>query len=172
MPDRLKSAVRDIPDFPIPGIIFKDISPILSDPALLQHSIDLLVDIVAGQNIDKVVGIDARGFIFGAPAALALHAGFVAVRKKGKLPYKTFEESYSLEYGQSTLQIHQDAIQAGEKVLIIDDLLATGGTASAAVNLVKKLGAEVVNVAFVIELDSLEGRAKIDAPVTSIIHYS
>jgi len=172
MPDRLKSAVRDIPDFPIPGILFKDISPILSDPALLQHSIDLLVDIVADHSIDKVVGIDARGFIFGAPAALALDAGFVPVRKKGKLPYQTFEESYSLEYGENTLQIHQDAIQPGEKVLIIDDLLATGGTAAATVKLVKKLGAEVINVAFLIELDTLEGRAKIDAPVTSIIHYS
>ena len=172
MPDRLKSAVRDIPDFPIPGILFKDISPILSDPALLQHSIDLLVDIVADQKIDKVVGIDARGFIFGAPAALALNAGFVPVRKKGKLPYKTFEESYSLEYGENILQIHQDAIQPGEKVLIIDDLLATGGTASATVKLVKKLGANVINVAFLIELDTLEGRANIDAPVTSIIHYS
>jgi len=172
MPDRLKSAVRDIPDFPIPGILFKDISPILSDPALLQHSIDLLVDIVADHSIDKVVGIDARGFIFGAPAALALDAGFVPVRKKGKLPYQTFEESYSLEYGENTLQIHQDAIQPGERVLIIDDLLATGGTAAATVKLVKKLGAEVINVAFLIELDTLEGRAKIDAPVTSIIHYS
>ena len=172
MPDRLKSAVRDIPDFPIPGILFKDISPVLSDPALLQHSIDLLVDIVADQKIDKVVGIDARGFIFGAPAALALNAGFVPVRKKGKLPYKTFEESYSLEYGENILQIHQDAIQPGEKVLIIDDLLATGGTASATVKLVKKLGANVINVAFLIELDTLEGRANIDAPVTSIIHYS
>jgi len=172
MPDRLKSAVRDIPDFPIPGILFKDISPILSDPALLQHSIDLLVDIVADHSIDKVVGIDARGFIFGAPAALALDAGFVPVRKKGKLPYQTFEESYSLEYGENTLQIHQDAIQPGERVLIIDDLLATGGTAAATVKLVKKLGAEVINVAFLIELDTLGGRAKIDAPVTSIIHYS
>jgi len=172
MPDRLKSAVRDIPDFPIPGILFKDISPILSDPALLQHSIDLLVEIVADQKIDKVVGIDARGFIFGAPVALALKVGFVPVRKKGKLPYKTFEESYSLEYGENTLEIHQDAILPGEKVLIIDDLLATGGTASAAVNLVKKLGAEVANVAFIIELDALEGKANINAPVTSLIHYS
>ena len=172
MPDRLKSAVRDIPDFPIPGILFKDISPILSDPALLQHSIDLLVDIVADQKVDKVVGIDARGFIFGTPVALALKVGFVPVRKKGKLPYKTFEKSYSLEYGENTLEIHQDAILPGEKVLIIDDLLATGGTASATVKLVKKLGANVINVAFLIELDTLEGRANIDAPVTSIIHYS
>lgn len=172
MPDRLKSAVRDIPDFPIPGILFKDISPILSDPALLQHSIDLLVNIVADQKIDKVIGIDARGFIFGAPAALALKAGFVPVRKKGKLPYKTFEESYSLEYGENTLEIHQDAIQPGEKIIIIDDLLATGGTASATVKLVKKLGVEVINVAFLIELNALNGRENIDAPVTSIIQYT
>ena len=172
MPDRLKSAVRDIPDFPIPGILFKDISPILSDPALLQHSIDLLVDIVADQKVDKVVGIDARGFIFGTPVALALKVGFVPVRKKGKLPYKTFEESYSLEYGENTLEIHQDAILPGEKVLIIDDLLATGGTASATANLVTKLGAEVIKVAFLIELDALKGRANINAPVTSLIHYT
>lgn len=171
MPDSLKSAVRNIPDFPIPGILFKDISPILSDPALLQRSIDLFVEIVSGQQIDKIVGIDARGFIFGAPVALALKAGFIPVRKKGKLPYKIFEESYSLEYGENVLQIHQDAIQPGEKVLIIDDLLATGGTASATVKLVKKLGAEVINVAFLIELNALDGRANIDAPVSSIIQY-
>jgi len=171
MPDSLKSAVRNIPDFPIPGILFKDISPILSDPALLQRSIDLFVEIVSGQQIDKIVGIDARGFIFGAPVALALKAGFIPVRKKGKLPYKIFEESYSLEYGENVLQIHQDAIQPGEKVLIIDDLLATGGTASATVKLVKKLGGEVINVAFLIELNALDGRANIDAPVSSIIQY-
>ncbi len=172
MPDRLKSAVRDIPDFPIPGILFKDISPILADPKLLQHSIDLLVNIADDQKVDKVVGIDARGFIFGAPVALALKAGFIPVRKPGKLPYKTYEESYSLEYGENTLQIHQDAILPGEKVLIIDDLLATGGTAAATVDLIKKLGVEIINVAFIIELNALNGREKIDAPVSSIIQYT
>ncbi|MFT6793689.1 MAG: adenine phosphoribosyltransferase [Rubritalea sp.] len=170
MPERLKSAIRDIPDFPKPGILFKDISPILSDPDLLQHSIDLLVATVEGEKIDKVVGIDARGFIFAAPVALALKVGFVPVRKEGKLPWKTFGESYTLEYGENTVEIHQDAIAPGDKVLLIDDLLATGGTASAAVKLINKLGADLVRVSFLIELNGLSGRDKIDAPVTSIIH--
>lgn len=171
MPERLKSAIRDIPNFPIEGIIFKDISPILSDPNLLQRSIDLLLATVEGEKIDKVVGIDARGFIFAAPVALALKVGFVPVRKAGKLPWKTFGEAYSLEYGENTVEIHQDAIAEGDRVLLIDDLLATGGTASAAVKLIHKLGAELVRVTFLIELDDLAGREKIDAPVTSIIHY-
>lgn len=171
MPERLKAAIRDIQDFPKEGILFKDISPVLSDPALLQHSIDLLLATVEGQKIDKVVGIDARGFIFAAPVALALKVGFVPVRKAGKLPWKTFKESYTLEYGKSTVEIHQDAIAPGDKVLLIDDLLATGGTASAAVKLIHKLGAELVKVSFLIELDALGGREKIDAPVTSILHY-
>lgn len=171
MPARLKSAIRDIKDFPIEGIVFKDISPILSDPELLQHSIDLLLATVEGEKIDKVVGIDARGFIFGAPVALALKVGFVPVRKPGKLPWKTFAESYTLEYGTNTVEIHQDAIQPGENVLLIDDLLATGGTASAAAKLINKLGANLVRVSFLVELDDLKGREKINAPVTSIIHY-
>ncbi|MGJ8657839.1 MAG: adenine phosphoribosyltransferase [Akkermansiaceae bacterium] len=171
MPDRLKSAIRDILDFPKEGIIFKDISPILSDPDLLQLSVDLLLATAEGEKIDKVVGIDARGFLFATPVALALKVGFVPVRKKGKLPRKTFEESYTLEYGDNTVEIHQDAIQPGDNVLLIDDLLATGGTASAAVKLINKLGANLVRVAFLIELDDLNGKDKIDAPVTSIIHY-
>ncbi len=173
MPDRLKSAIRDIPDFPKPGILFKDISPILSDPELLQHSIDLLLETahLDRQKIDKVVGIDARGFIFAAPIALALKAGFVPVRKAGKLPWKTFSESYTLEYGENTVEIHQDAIQPGDKVLLIDDLLATGGTAAAAVKLINRLGADLVRVSFLIELADLKGTEKIDAPVTSIISY-
>lgn len=173
MPDSLKSAIRDIPDFPKPGILFKDISPILSDPELLQYSIDLLVETahLDGQKIDKVVGIDARGFIFAAPVALALKAGFVPVRKAGKLPWKTYGESYTLEYGKNTVEIHQDAIQPGDKVLLIDDLLATGGTASAAVKLINKLGADLIRVSFLIELAELKGTEKIDAPVTSIISY-
>ena len=173
MPERLKSAIRDIPDFPKPGILFKDISPILSDPDLLQHSIDLLVATVEGEKIDKVVGIDARGFIFAAPVALALKVGFVPVRKEGKLPWKTFGESYTLEYGENTVEIHQDAIAPGDKVLLIDDLLATGGTAAAAVKLLKQLGAEVVCVTFLIELDFLNGREAIDCEnIHSILHYS
>ncbi len=171
MPDKLKTAIRDIQDFPKEGIIFKDISPILSDPELLQHSIDLLLKTIEGEKIDKVVGIDARGFIFAAPVALSLKVGFVPVRKQGKLPWKTIGESYTLEYGESTVEIHQDAIQPGDKVLLIDDLLATGGTAAAAVKLLNRLDADLVRVSFLIELDDLKGRDKIDAPVTSIIHY-
>lgn len=171
MPDRLKSAIRDIPDFPKNGILFKDISPILSDPDLLRHSIELLTATIKAEKIDKVVGIDARGFIFAPPVALALNAGFIPVRKLGKLPWKTFSESYTLEYGENTVEIHQDALAPGDRVVLIDDLLATGGTASAAVKLIHKLGANLIQVSFLIELDDLAGREKIDAPVTSIIHY-
>ncbi len=171
MPEKLKSAIRDVPNFPIEGILFRDISPVLSDPDLLQYSIDLLTATVQGEAIDKVVGIDARGFIFASPVALALKAGFVPVRKAGKLPWKTFGQSYTLEYGENTIEIHQDSILPGDKVLLIDDLLATGGTASAAVKLIHKLGATLVKASFLIELDDLAGRNKIDGPVTSIIHY-
>jgi adenine phosphoribosyltransferase len=171
MSERLKSAIRDIPNFPKEGILFKDISPILSAPDLLQLSIDLLIETVEAEKIDKVVGIDARGFIFAALVALALKVGFVPVRKAGKLPWKTFGEAYTLEYGENTVEIHQDAIAPGDNVLLIDDLLATGGTAAAAVKLIHKLGANLVRASFLIELADLAGREKIDAPVTSIIHY-
>lgn len=172
MPQALIDAIRDVQDFPKPGIVFKDITPILGDHALLQRSIDLLTETAQGQKIDKVVGIDARGFIFGAPVALALGAGFVPVRKKGKLPWNTYQQDYSLEYGENTVEIHQDAIQPGDKVLLIDDLLATGGTASAAVKLLDKLGADIVSVSFLIELSFLNGRDAINHPtINSIIHY-
>jgi len=171
MSETLKSAIRDVYDFPKKGIIFKDISPILSDPSLLQLSIDSLISTLNGQTVDKVVGIDARGFIFGAPVALALKVGFIPVRKAGKLPWNTYQESYTLEYGESTIEIHKDAISAGDKVILIDDLLATGGTAAAAVKLIHKLGAEVIQTSFLIELDNLKGREKINTNVTSIIHY-
>ncbi len=171
MPDRLKSSIRDVPDFPKAGILFKDITPILSDPDLLKISIELLTATIKNKKIDKVVGIDARGFIFAAPVAIALKAGFVPVRKAGKLPWKTYSESYSLEYGENTIEIHQDAISPGDKIVLIDDLLATGGTAAAAVKLIRRLGAELVQLSFLIELDDLGGREKIDAPVTSIIHF-
>ena len=172
MPQALIDAIRDVQDFPKEGIVFKDITPILGDHTLLQRSIDLLTETARGQKIDKVVGIDARGFIFGAPIALALGAGFVPVRKKGKLPWKTYEEAYSLEYGENVVQIHQDAIQPGEKVILIDDLLATGGTAAAAVNLLEKLGADIVSVSFLIELSFLNGKEKINhSNINSIITY-
>lgn len=172
MPESLQAAIRDVPDFPKQGIIFKDITPILADAKLLAHSIDLLVATLKGQKVDKVVGIDARGFIFGAPAAIALKAGFIPIRKKGKLPWHTTSVSYALEYGENVVEIHIDAIQPGDNVVLIDDLLATGGTAAAAVKLLRELGANIINVSFLIELSFLNGREKIDCDqITSIITY-
>ncbi|MBK1830615.1 adenine phosphoribosyltransferase [Verrucomicrobiaceae bacterium R5-34] len=168
----LSDSIRDVPDFPKPGILFKDISPILSDPALLRHSMNELTATSGGQKIDKVVGIDARGFIFAAPVALNLEAGFVPVRKKGKLPWQTHEMAYSLEYGENIVEIHKDAIQPGESVLLIDDLLATGGTAAAAIKLIKQLDANLVAASFLIELTDLNGRELLgDTPVNAIISY-
>ncbi|MAT48045.1 MAG: adenine phosphoribosyltransferase [Verrucomicrobiaceae bacterium] len=170
--DTLQAAVRDIPDFPKPGIIFKDITPILGDGELFQTSIRLLAETAGSTPIDKVVGIDARGFIFAAAVADRLKAGFVPIRKKGKLPWKTHEASYTLEYGEAVVEIHQDAVKPGEKILLIDDLLATGGTAAAAVSLLGQLKAEIVSVSFLIELSFLEGRAKLgDHSITSILSY-
>jgi len=154
----LKDAIRDIPDFPKPGIIYKDITPILSDAALFQQAIDALADSLEGKAFDKVVGIDARGFIFGAALAQKMGKGFIPVRKAGKLPYKTIAQSYDLEYGTATAEIHEDAIQPGEKVVLIDDLLATGGTARAAVKLLNHLQADIVSIRFLIELSFLDGR--------------
>ena len=172
MPEQIKNAVRDVKDFPKEGIIFKDISPVLQDPELLKKSIDLLTATVDGQKVDKVVGIDARGFLFATPVALALKAGFVPVRKKGKLPWQTISTSYDLEYGSNTVEMHKDAIQPGERVMLVDDLLATGGTAAAAVKLLKELGADIVCVSFLIELEFLNGREKIDcANIQSILTY-
>jgi adenine phosphoribosyltransferase len=168
----LRAAIRDIVDFPQPGIIFKDITPILSDAALFRQSISLLCDTAGGAKIDKVVGIDARGFIFAAAVADRLGAGFVPVRKKGKLPWKTRQTSYSLEYGESVVELHEDAVQPGESVLLVDDLLATGGTAEAAVRLLDELGANLVGIAFLIELGFLNGREKLlPHAVTSILKY-
>jgi adenine phosphoribosyltransferase len=168
----LHAAIRDVVDFPQPGIIFKDITPILADGKLFRQSIDLLCETAGGVKIDKVVGIDARGFIFAAAVADRLGAGFIPVRKKGKLPWKTNQASYSLEYGESIVEVHQDAISAGESVLLVDDLLATGGTAAAAVSLLDSLGADLIGISFLIELAFLNGREKL-APhaVTSILTY-
>jgi len=168
----LSDSIRDVPDFPKPGILFKDISPILEDPALLRHAMNELTATSGGQKIDKVVGIDARGFIFASPVALNLEAGFVAVRKKGKLPWETHEMAYSLEYGENVVQIHKDAILPGESVLLIDDLLATGGTAAAAIKLINQLEANLVGASFLIELTELKGRDLLgDVPVNAIIQY-
>ena len=168
----LSDNIRDVPDFPKPGILFKDISTVLSDPALLRHSINELTATSGGQKIDKVVGIDARGFIFAAPVALNLDAGFVPIRKKGKLPWDTHSMAYSLEYGENVVEIHKDAILAGESVLLIDDLLATGGTAAAAIKLIKQLDAKLVAASFLIEITGLNGRELLgDTPVNAIIQY-
>jgi adenine phosphoribosyltransferase len=173
MPEKLQAAIRDVPNFPKPGIIFKDITPVLSDPQLLQLSIDKITATAENLQIDKVVGIDARGFIFAPSVALTKNAGFVPVRKQGKLPWKTNSISYSLEYGENVLEIHQDAVKPGERVMVIDDLLATGGTAAATVKLLKQLGAEVVCVTFLVELNFLNGREAIECEnIHSILQYS
>lgn len=171
-PADIERAIRNIPDFPKPGIQFKDITPVLADARLFSGSIDLLTDGFKPGMVDAIVGIDARGFIFAAAAALKLRAGFVPVRKKGKLPYQTHEESYDLEYGTNAIAIHTDALKPGSRVLLIDDLLATGGTAGAAASLVKKVGAEILQISFLIELRFLNGREKLkDYPVRSIVGY-
>lgn len=171
-PADLRSAIRNIPDFPKPGIQFKDITPVLADPHLFSASIDLLVGSHRPGDIDTVVGIDARGFIFASAAALRLNAGFVPVRKKGKLPYQTHEQSYDLEYGSNTIAIHTDAVRPGSRVLLIDDLLATGGTAEAAALLLQKVGAQILEAAFLIELEDLKGRHRIKhCPVRSLLVY-
>lgn len=168
----LKSAVRDVPDFPTPGILFKDITPILGDPILFRHAVDCFVEATKGLKADKVVGIDARGFLFGAAAAYALGAGFVPVRKKGKLPYQSDAVSYSLEYGEACVEMHVDAISPGERVVLIDDLLATGGTAGAAIQLIRKAGGNLVEAQFLIELEFLSGRqALADVPVRSFLQF-
>jgi adenine phosphoribosyltransferase len=168
----IAAAIRNVPDFPKPGIQFKDITPVLADARLFAGSIDLLTQNFAPGSVDAVVGIDARGFIFAAAAATKLKAGFVPVRKKGKLPYQTFEQEYALEYGNATIAMHVDALKPGARVLLIDDLLATGGTAAAAVALMQKLGARILETNFLIELKFLNGREKLkDHPVRSIVVY-
>lgn len=174
MPDAadLRAAIRDVPDFPKPGIIFKDITPVLSNPDLFQTSIRLLAETAGGEHIDKVVGIDARGFIFAAAVADRLGAGFVPIRKVGKLPWKTHSISYSLEYGEAVSEIHRDAVHPGERILLVDDLLATGGTAAAAVHLLEQLDAQIVSASFLIELEFLKGRERLgEHNIRSIITY-
>ncbi|OGQ92354.1 MAG: adenine phosphoribosyltransferase [Deltaproteobacteria bacterium RIFOXYA12_FULL_61_11] len=159
--DLVRSLLRDVPDFPKPGILFKDITPVLAHPIAFRHCIDHFVHRYADRTFDLVVAVESRGFIFGAALALALGKGFIPVRKKGKLPYRTLQQTYALEYGTDTLEIHEDALPGGARVLIVDDLLATGGTARATVELCRKAGGEVIECAFVIELAFLEGRAKL-----------
>ena len=157
----LKKSIRSIPDWPIKGVIFRDLTTLMKDPEAFRQACDILYDRYQNAGVDKVVGIDARGFVFGAVLAYQLGIGFVPVRKKGKLPCKTIEETYSLEYGEDTLEIHEDAIQPGEKVVVVDDLIATGGTVGATVRLVEKLGADLMECAFIVELPDLKGRDQI-----------
>lgn len=169
---RLRAAVRDVVDFPKTGIVFKDITPILADGDLFRESISLLCETAGGLKIDKVVGIDARGFIFAAAVADRLGAGFVPIRKKGKLPWKTRQTAYALEYGESIVEVHEDAVKPGESVLLVDDLLATGGTAAAAVKLLDELGAHIAGISVLIELGFLNGRAKlVPHPVMAVLDY-
>ena len=170
--DELAQAIRTIPDFPQPGIQFKDITPVLADARLFAGCIDQLTAPFQTGEVDAIVGIDARGFIFAAAVALKLGCGFVPVRKKGKLPYQTYEQSYQLEYGSNTIAIHVDAVKPGSRVLLVDDLLATGGTAAAAATLLRKVGAHILEISFFIELSFLHGREKLKGfPVRSLVSY-
>ena len=168
----LEKSIRSIPDFPKPGILFRDVTTLIKNKAAFKKSVDLLAKKYKGKGFDKVVGVEARGFIFGAAVAHKIGAGFVPVRKKGKLPFKTISTTYALEYGTDTLEIHQDAICAGEKILIIDDLLATGGTVGAVINLIKQLGGKVAGIGFVIELVDLNGKDKFkEYPIYSLVKF-
>ena len=169
---RLKAKIRNIPDFPQAGIQFKDITPLLKDPATLRLAVHQLIHPFLGEKLTAVVGMEARGFIFGSLAAWELGVGFIPLRKPGKLPYDVQSVSYDLEYGSAGLEVHIDALDKNDRVLVIDDLLATGGTAAASCKLIKKLGAEIIACAFVMELDDLKGREKLsDFHVHSLIHY-
>ena len=170
--DELKTYIRDIRDFPKPGIVFKDITPLLADHAAFASAVHQLIDAFEGQRIDRVCGVEARGFILAAPIAYKFGAGFTPVRKAGKLPWEVEREEYELEYGTELLEIHRDAVSPGERVLIVDDVLATGGTAAASGRLVEKLGAEVVGFGFLIELAFLGGRQQLDGrDVVSLVTY-
>ena len=168
----LKTSIRDVPDFPKTGVLFKDITPLLKDSTAFHRVIDTMAEWLIPQKPDYIVGVESRGFIFSPVLAYKLNAGFIPVRKKGKLPHETEEVAYALEYGEAVLEIHRDAIPAGARVAIVDDLLATGGTALAAAHLVEKLGGNVVSVNFLIELSFLNGREKLSKyPVKSVITY-
>src|SRR5207245_10948423 len=170
--DKLRAGVRDVSDFPKKGIVFKDITPILSDHALFRASIDLFLERCRGKKIDKIVGIDARGFLFGSTVAYEVGVGFVPIRKRGKLPYRTDVAKYSLEYGEAEVEMHVDALTAGERVVMVDDLLATGGTSAAAAALIRKAGGNLVEAQFLIELEFLHGRKELEpTPITSFLHY-
>lgn len=168
----LRGRIRDVPDFPSPGIVFRDLTPLLGDIEAFRFTVDAIADAFAGRRIDKVVGVEARGFILAGPVAYRLGAGFVPVRKPGKLPWRTESEEYALEYGVDRLELHADGVVAGEQVLIVDDVIATGGTAAATVRLVEGLGATVAGLGFAVELTYLGGREKLDGyDVVSLVVY-
>ncbi len=170
--ETLRAKIREIPDFPKPGILFYDITTLLKDPAAYHESIELMLDPYRGDHVDLVVGMESRGFIFSSPMAFELGTGLVPVRKLGKLPADTLTVEYALEYGSNTLEIHRDAIQAGQRVLIVDDLLATGGTVRGTIELVERLKGEVVGLAFLVELEFLNGRERLEGrKVTSVVKY-
>jgi len=170
--DELKKLIRDVPDFPKPGVIFKDITPLLQNPEAFRQIINIMADRYAGEKIDKLVGIESRGFIFGAALSIQMGVGFIPVRKEGKLPWTKVSEEYVLEYGKDILEMHADAVLPGENVLIVDDLLATGGTVRAVCQMVEKQKANVTSLAFVVELDFLKGREKLkDRDIFSILHF-
>jgi adenine phosphoribosyltransferase len=170
--DQVRAAVRDVPDFPKPGIVFKDITPVLGDGRLFRTAIDAFLERCRYMEIDKIVGIDARGFLFGSAVAYELGIGFVPLRKKGRLPYKTESARYSLEYGEAEMELHVDAIKPGERIVLIDDLLATGGTSASAATLINKVGGQLLEAQFLIELEFLSGREKLSPiPVVSFLKY-
>ena len=170
--DRLRSRIRDVPDYPEPGIVFKDITPLLQDAEALRHACELLAEPFKAHSIDLVVGIESRGFIFGPPVAIALGAGFQMARKLGKLPWETLSEKYELEYGAEEIEMHRDAVAEGQRILLLDDVIATGGTAGATSRLVRQMGGRVVAASFLIELEALSGRSQLDGiEVHSVLRY-
>ena len=170
--EALRAKIRDVPDFPEPGILFKDITPLLADPGALDAAVRGIADLYRGDRVECVVGIESRGFIFGTAVALELGCGFAPARKAGKLPWQTHKASYALEYGTAEVEMHRDAVCAGQRVLIVDDLIATGGTAAAVTTLIERMGAEVLGAAFLIELDFLDGRKQLGvARIDALLHY-
>jgi adenine phosphoribosyltransferase len=167
----LKNHIRSIPDFPKPGVLFYDISTLLAHGPAWKETIERLADAIRPDKVDKIIGIDARGFLVAAPLAIMLGVGFIMIRKRGKLPGRTVAYDYTLEYGSNTIEIQEDALQKGQRVAVVDDLLATGGTAEAAIKLCRKVGATVTHAGFIIELNFLKGRHNLDVPVTSLVGY-
>jgi len=170
--DQLRRYIRDVPDFPKPGIMFRDVTPLLLEPAALEGAVEAMTQPFRDLRVDRVLGIESRGFMLGSPVALSLGVGFGLVRKAGKLPYQTYRVSYDLEYGTDTVEMHVDTVEKGHRVLIVDDLIATGGTAAAAVQLARQAGGDVIGCSFLVELTALEGRKLLDVePIHTVIRY-